>query len=247
MDASVSSSLQIVRSFLFLLFLWFISSVQPVTGQNIQLHGDFGSKLYADEFSDRPSLTSTVEMFRTDQWGSTFFFIDMDYAGSGIKGSYWEIVRELRFWNGPLSIHAEYNGGNTNQFSINNAYLGGITYTYNNTAYSKGFSFSALYKYIQKHEHPNNFQLTGTWYVHFGKNGVGTFIGFADFWKEEQSGIGSYVFLAEPQIWFNLNKLKSIGDKFRLSIGGEVELRNNFAYVKGFYAIPTLAVKWSFD
>ncbi|HYX09999.1 MAG TPA: DUF5020 family protein, partial [Bacteroidales bacterium] len=35
--------------------------------QNIQLHYDFGK--------DRKYLTSTVEMFKPDQWGSTFFFI----------------------------------------------------------------------------------------------------------------------------------------------------------------------------
>ena len=232
---------------IFSFLAWLILFALPATAQNIQLHGDFGRTLYGDEFSSRPNLTSTVEMFRPDKWGSTFFFIDMDYSGSGVVGSYWEIVRELRFWKAPLSIHVEYNGGNTNQFSINNAYLGGMTYTYNNTAFSKGFSISAMYKHIQKHDHPNNFQITGTWYVHFGKNGLGTFIGFADFWKEEQPGIGDFVFLAEPQLWFNLNKLKNIGDQFNLSIGTEVELRNNFAFVKGFYAIPTLAVKWTFN
>ena len=222
-------------------------SGMAATAQNIQLHGDFGKCLYGDAFADRPSLTSTIEMFKPDRRGSTFFFVDMDYTGSGIKGSYWEIARELRFWEGPLSIHAEYNGGNTNRFSINNAYLGGITYTYNNTDFSKGFSFGAMYKYIQKHDRPNNFQITGTWYVHFGKNKIGTFIGFVDFWREGQPGIGDFVFLSEPQIWINLNKSKYFGDKFNLSIGSEVELRNNFAFVKGFYAIPTLAVKWSFD
>ena len=33
---------------------------------------------------------------------------------------------------------------------------------------------------------------------------------------------------------------------FNLSVGTEVELSNNFALFDGFYAIPTLAVKWEF-
>ena len=45
--------------------------------QNVQLHYDFGHSIY-DELSTRPKLTTTVEMFKADKWGSTFFFIDMD-------------------------------------------------------------------------------------------------------------------------------------------------------------------------
>ena len=49
------------------------------------------------------------------------------------------------------------------------------------------------------------------------------------------------------QFWVNLNKLKHVDDKFKLSVGSEVELSQNFGARKGFYAIPTLAIKWSFD
>ena len=38
--------------------------------QNVQAHYDFGRK----------SATTTVEMFRADGGGSTFFFVDMDYS-----------------------------------------------------------------------------------------------------------------------------------------------------------------------
>ena len=221
--------------------------LSSVSAQNVQFHYDFGKALYNKDFESRPILTTTVEMFKPDKWGSTFFFVDMDHTNKGVQASYWEIARELRFWEGPLSIHAEYNGGTSNQFSYNNAYLAGLTYTYNDASFSKGFSLMGLYKYIQKNSSPNNFQITGTWYVNFGKDGIGTFCGFADFWREKQKGVGDFVFLAEPQIWLNLNKFKCVDDKFNLSIGSEVELRNDFAFVNGFYAIPTLAVKWSFD
>ncbi|MDR1344775.1 MAG: DUF5020 family protein [Tannerellaceae bacterium] len=213
--------------------------------QNIQLHYDYGSAIYS-AYGERPVLTSTVEMFKPDAWGSTFFFIDMDYTEYGITGGYWEIARELGFRHSPFSIHLEYNGGLTSLFTLSNAYLGGATYTYNNSDFSKGFSLSAMYKYIQKHEEPHNFQLTGTWYLNFGANGLFTFSGFADWWREK-SGVGDFIFMAEPQLWLNLNKIKSVNDNFNLSIGGEVELTNNFAMHNGFYAIPTMGIKWTFN
>lgn len=137
------------------------SDASTVSAQNIQLHYDFGHAIY-DELSDRPKLTTTVEMFRPDNWGSTFFFVDMDYAKNEIAGMYWEIARELKFWKAPVSVHVEYNGGIK---YIKDSYLGGATYTWNSTDFSRGFSVSAMYKYIHSNPSPNNFQLTATWYL----------------------------------------------------------------------------------
>lgn len=229
-----------------LLFLGFILSVAfAVKAQNVQLHYDFGGALYDKDLKERPDFTSTVEMFKPDKWGSTFFFVDMDYCSKGVDAAYWEIARELKFWNNPFSVHVEYNGGTSNKFSYNNCYLGGGTYTFNNVSFSKGFSLSVMYKYIQKHKSPNNFQLTGTWYMHFS-DGLLTFTGFADWWREKNNH-GNFIFLAEPQFWVNLNKIKGVDEKFKLSVGTEVELSHNFGNRNGFYTIPTLGIKWSFD
>lgn len=46
--------------------------------QNLQTHYDMGK--------DRRYLTTTVEMFRPDKTGNTFFFIDMDYGVGGLQG-----------------------------------------------------------------------------------------------------------------------------------------------------------------
>jgi hypothetical protein len=216
--------------------------------QNVQLHYDFGDALYQEELDGRPKLTSTVEMFKPDKWGSTFFFVDMDYTSKGVASAYWEIARELKFWQGPLSAHVEYNGGTSNRFSFKNCYLFGTTYTYNNSDFSKGFSLSAMYKYIQKIEKPNNFQLTGTWYINFAQ-GKCSFTGFADLWMERDkytNPYGDFVFLTEPQFWVNLNKFDAFDDACNLSVGSEVEISNNFGARDGFYVIPTLAVKWTF-
>lgn len=81
------------------LFVGLFLSSLCASGQNIQLHYDFG----------RNSLTSTVEMFRPDGGGSTFFFIDLDYSPK-VSGAYFEISRELCFWQESkvdwLSCHA---------------------------------------------------------------------------------------------------------------------------------------------
>ena len=232
-----------IISALFLCML--LSGVPRLQAQNIQLHYDFGRSLYDKDLQGRPLLTSTVEKFQPDTWGSTYFFVDMDYTSEGVASAYWEIARELKFWKGPFSAHLEYNGGLSKGMSYKNAYLAGATYTFNNASFSKGFTLTAMYKYIQKHQSPNNFQLTGTWYVNFCRNLL-TFSGFADWWREE-TNYGKTIFLSEPQFWVNLNKIKGVNKKFNLSVGSEVELSNNFGGRDGFYVIPTLALKWTLN
>ena len=110
---------------------------------------------------------------------------------------------------------------------------------------TRGFTLTAMYKYIQKHPSPNNFQLTGTWYMNFCKDLL-TFSGFADWWREETK-YGKTIFLSEPQFWVNLNRIKGVNKNFNLSVGSEVELSNNFGGRDGFYVIPTLALKWTLN
>lgn len=233
--------------------LLFAISLLPgsISAQNVQMHYDFGRSLYDKDLSGRPLWTSTVEDFIPDKTGSTYFFIDMDYNNNGVASAYWEISHEFKFKKEcPFSFHVEYNGGNVKNvaedFNIRNAYLLGLTYTWNKRDYNAGFSFSTMYKYIQRQYYRsyNNFQLTATWYLNFAKQAM-TFSGFADFWRE-QNDHGMSIFISEPQIWLNLNKLKGVNKNFNLSVGSETEFSYNFGGRNGFYAIPTLAVKWTF-
>ena len=212
--------------------------------QNVQLHYDFGRK----------SATTTVEMFRPDGGGSTFFFVDMDYSPK-VSGAYWEIAREFCFWQNSkmnwLSVHVEYNGGlNTAALSFNNCFLGGLTYSGHSKDWSKTWSVTASYKAIpgtvglngEKQVH--NFQITGVWNLDFFKHWL-SFNGFADFWREARPWQNTkFIFITEPQLWVNLNNIKG-WEKVRLSVGTEVELSCNFVQ-KGFKALPTVALKWTF-
>ena len=199
-----------------------------VSAQNLQVHYDMGE--------DRGYVTTTIEMFKPDQWGSTFFFVDMDHdtdAGNSVSFSYMEIARALKFWDSPWAAQIEYNGGTF----VNNAWLAGAQYTWNSADFSKIFTLQGLYKFIDDGLNEASFQLTGVWTIHMFQGAV-TFSGFADYWKEEKTSLGTdFVFLSEPQLWYNF------GEHF--SAGGEVELANNFI-VEGFRVSPTLAVKWTF-
>ena len=214
------------------------------SAQNVQLHYDLG----------RDCATTTVEMFRADGAGSTFFFVDMDYDPK-VSGAYWEISRELNFWQDTklswLSVHLEYDGGlNTAAGSFNNSWLGGLTYSGHSQDWSKTWSVSAMYKAIpgtvglNGKPQASNFQITGVWNLDFFDHWL-SFNGFADFWREARPWQGTeFIFISEPQLWVNLNKIKG-WEKIGLSLGTEIELSCNFV-AKGFNAMPTVAAKWTF-
>ena len=233
------------RFFLIIVAMAALCAIESAKAQNLQLLYDTG----------RNCATSTVEMFRPDAGGSTFFFIDMDYSPK-VVGAYWEISRELNFWQdskmGWMSVHLEYDGGlNTTAGSFNNAWLAGLTYSGHSKDYSKTWSLSAMYKLIpgtvnaQGSRDVHNFQITGVWNINFAK-GWCDFNGFADFWREARAWQNtSYIFIAEPQFWVNLYKIPGM-EKVRLSIGGEVELSYNFVK-PGFSVMPAVGLKWNFD
>ena len=208
-----------------------------VKAQNLQVQYDF----------IRGCVTSTVEMFRPDSFGSSFFFVDMT-CNPRMTAAYWEIARELCFWQDTplswLSVHVEYNGGLEPAMSYDNSWLGGLTYSGHSKDFSKTWSLSALYKAIPGNEHFHNFQITGIWGIEFAK-GWCSFSGFFDFWRESYPWQGThYVFLSEPQFWVNLNQIKG-WENINLSLGGELEFSANFI-AKGFHIRPAMGAKWTF-
>ena len=226
------------------IFLILFASVLTISAfsQNVQLHYDMGD--------GRGYFTSTVEMFKPDKWGSTFFFIDMDYNVGDVEGvslAYFEIARAINLGNLPFQAHVEYNGGfgqwKAGEFSgaytINDAWLGGVEKTWANSDFSKGFTLQLLYKNIRG-KHDASFQITGVWFVHLLDRKL-SLTGFADFWREDNiygTNETKFTFLTEPQIWYNFTQ--------NFSLGGEVELSNNFGPMEGFNVMPTLGAKWTF-
>ena len=232
---------------------------------NLQVFYDFGS--------DRKNITSTLEMFKGDDWGSTFFFVDYDYstgprrdieddfgkphAGQyGAYNSYFEIARAINFWQesslGALSAHVEFNS--PLGFPTYN-WLFGVEYFMHNADFSNTFTVELLYKtFFTKFNATDShlpLQLTFVWGMNnlFGVEGL-NFSGFADIWGEDAPQYadqkkceGSLTFISEPQIWYNIGNMFNCPN---FNIGGEVELSSNFLGHEGFMVNPCLGVKWAF-
>ena len=221
---------------------------------NVQLHYDLGHDIYGDKLSNRPRVTATVENFTPDRWGSTYFFMDVDFGGNVVRSAYGEISRELRFWKAPFAVHIELNGGlNGTTGSFDNAYLIGAAWNWHNASFSKTFSLQLMYKWLahrQNHGNTHNsVQLTGVWGINFAKDLL-TFSGYLDVWYDR--GVkGKWILSSEPQFWVNLWHLPRISDDVKWSVGTEVEITKNLLWdAEGrndrFYVIPTVAMKWTF-
>ena len=225
-----------------------------VTAQNIQLHYDFGRNIYPDEEAGRQKVTMTLEQFKADQWGSWFYFVDVDFSRHFTEGAYAEVSREFNLGKqSPFAAHVEYNGGLNRFGSFQQAALLGGAWNGHNKDFSTTYSVQLMYKhYFKSYDTTRSyagFQLTGVWGTTFANKAL-TFSGFIDFWRgEKANGHGQLVMLTEPQLWWNLNTLRGL-EKTHLSIGTEVEVSNNFVYNtyndKSFFINPTLALKWAF-
>jgi hypothetical protein len=229
-----------------ILFLILVISAVKIYSQNFQFHYDLGE--------DRNYITSTMEMFKPDEYGATFFFIDFDYNLPGNKSmslAYFEIARYIEVYK-KLSVTVQYNDGfivgtvpnfsGNAAFTLNQTWLGGISYPVN-----LGFvtlNTDILYRRTYGSEGTDG-QLTIVWYVPFMDKF--SFTGFLDFWSQDirlrnfmsTSEEKEMVFLTEPQIWYNVWN--------HLSVGTEIEISNNFLPgQKEVKVNPTLALKWNF-
>ena len=235
---------------LFLLAAFVLTAGIAAQAQNVQVHYDFGRAMYSEQNvgdEPRPLITTTVEMFRADKWGNTFFFVDMNYRRIGIQSAYWEISREFKLGKSPFLAHIEYDGGLNYSTTYGHSYLAGLTYAWNRKDYQGGFTVTPMFKYLDKKTNPASWQLTGTWYYNFA-GGLLTTSGFADLWSDRSfvDGKSNLVFITEPQLWLNLNKEKGVDPNFNLSVGTEWEISHNFAVTDKLIVNPTLAVKWTF-
>ena len=100
---------------LLLMALALLPASKTLAQTNAQVFYDFGS--------DRKFVTLTLEMFKQDKWGNTYFFVDhdfnydkMDSSSPNVAqgGTYTEISRALNFWQNTKmknwNLHVEYNG-----------------------------------------------------------------------------------------------------------------------------------------
>lgn len=236
------------------LFAMLLIVTISANAQNIQFHYDFGRHIYSNEEAGRQKITVTIEQFKADQWGSWFYFVDIDINRRFTESAYTEISREFNLGKqSPFAAHIEYDGGLNRSRSFQHAALIGPAWNGHSADFSKTYSVQLMYKqYFKSYADTRSyasFQLTGVWGITFA-NKACTFSGFADLWRGEKANRhGQLVFLTEPQLWYNLNTLNGM-ENVNLSIGTEVEISNNFIFNtynnKNFFVNPTLALKWTF-
>lgn len=216
--------------------------------QNLQLHFDPRNALYGDEIAPINYLTATFEMFKPDDWGSTFMFVDFDFnfdkRNPGL--AYAEIARAFKIGDFPLMPHLEYNGGlglvrgTGFGFSIPSSYLAGMQYPFQLGNFFMGTYLA--YKLNAFDTNSHDVQWTLTWNSAFPDSKV-SLGGFLDLWSENKNratgdGGKRLILLSEPQIWYNFTP--------HFAMGSEIELSYNFARAEKFTAIPTIATKWNF-
>jgi hypothetical protein len=219
-----------------------------VSAQNVQLHYDFGRLFYPDQEAGRQRVTMTLEQFKADQWGSWYYFVDVDFSRKFTEGAYTEISREFNLGKqSPFAAHIEYDGGLNRFGSFQQAALVGGAWNGHNADFSTTYSVQLMYKqFFKSYDYTRAYasvQLTGVWSTTFANKAM-TFSGFIDLWRGENAfGHGQLVMLSEPQLWYNFKNQ-------HLSIGTEVEISNNFIYNTynddSFFINPTLALKWAF-
>ncbi len=232
------------------LFLFAVMAAAAFTAQaqNIQLHYDFGRNIYTGEEADRQKVTVTLEQFKADQWGSWFYFVDVDLSRHFTESAYTEISREINLGKDlPFAAHVEYDGGLSKTGSFQQAGLIGGAYNGHTADFSKTWSVQLMYKqYFKSYDNTHSYasaQLTGVWGMNFLNDKL-RFAGFIDFWRgEKANGHGCMVILSEPQLWYNITP--------NLAVGTEWEFSNNFVFNsdptsdKTFFFNPTLALKWN--
>ena len=217
--------------------------------QNLQTFYDFGK--------DRNYITTTFEMFKSDKFGDTFWFIDHYFTtkdqrdlglASAINGSYFEIERGINFWQESelkdLSAHIEYDGSTWGA----GIWCFGAKYFLHSEDFANTLSLYLMYDlHVGVGEADIPLKFSAVWGCNdlFGVSGL-TFKGFCDLWGNNsywgENDETKFSFLTEPQLWFNL------GSAFdnHLDIGTEIELSCNFAGNKGFMCNPCLGLRWSF-
>ncbi len=230
-----------------ILFGLMVLGALTVHAQNVQLHYDFGRNLYPDEEAGRQKVTMTLEQFKADNWGSWYYFVDVDFSRKFTEAAYTEISREFKLGSqSPFAAHVEYDGGLNKGGSYQQAALLGAAWNGHNADFSTTYSLQLMYKRTFKSYNYTSayhgMQLTGVWSTTFA-NKKCTFAGFIDFWRgEKANGHGMLVILTEPQLWYNATD--------HLSIGTEWEVSDNFVYNtfndKSFFINPTVALKWNF-
>jgi hypothetical protein len=218
-----------------LLLTFFITT--NLFAQNIQLHYEYKS--------DKKYFLTRFEMFKPDEYGSNYLFIDMEYnngVNKSVSMAYWEISRyiSIPFISKNLSITAQYNDGIYLGEKLGPIWLFGLSHPLDLGFTSVSVDF--LYRTAFNSKSPDA-QITFFWDFDILKDKLKC-NGFFDFWSEDDplkktEDKKRIVTFGQPQLWIIINT--------HVSIGTQIEISRNFITGKtDFQYNPTAAIRWMF-
>ncbi len=231
-------------------------SAQNLQAQNLQFHYDLRHTVDPG-LNPRNFPTLYYEYFKARDSGHAFikpgnFLLkteaDLLGEGTNIGKFYFQVSQSFRCWKPKIFLQLQYSGGAgitaPKQYSyyITNTYQAGAEIPF----HWKGAWFSSVldYKYVSYTRPTNDFIYTFYWWkglLHYKLELAGDF----SVWTENKNhgdaataamtGKRSF-FFAEPQVWYNFNKIIALGSK--LNCYYHVNTITNI-----FQAYPTLAIK----
>ncbi|HMH20337.1 MAG TPA: DUF5020 family protein [Puia sp.] len=229
----------------------------PLFSQNLQLHYDLRHTIdpahnsrnfptiYFEYFKSQNDTTSFIKT------GSFFLKAEDDLQGDGgnIGKAFIQTSQSFRFWKPKIYLSFQYSGGlgvtEPKQYSyyITNTFSLGADYLFQ---WKKAW-FSAVlnYKYIPYKKPSNDFLFTLYWWkglLNYKLELAGDFSVWTEN-KDHGDGNGAgmsgkrFFFFAEPQIWYNINKIFAVGSKINMYY--HVNTSEN-----DFQVYPTAAIKF---
>jgi hypothetical protein len=241
----------------FPILLWLSITSPALSAQDLQFHYDPRHTIDpAHNAHNFPTIY--FQYFKTQDSGKAFikpgsFLLkiqtDLQGAQHNIGQTYIQISQSFRCWKPPIFLSLQYSGGlgvtepKQYSFYINNAYSVGLAYPFQ----WKGTWLSAVLsgKYVPYNKPTYDPMFTLYWwsgYFHYKLEFSGDF----SVWTENKDQGDAYTadrrgkrffFFGEPQLWYNINKVLSLGTKVNLyyhvySIDGRLQ------------AYPTVAVRF---
>jgi Domain of unknown function (DUF5020) len=217
--------------FLMVLFLCLVNFF--AFSQTLQLHYDVRHTvdpkrnahnfptLYFEYFKNQDSGKSFIKA------GSVLLKTQADFTGAknNIGKFYFQVSQSFRFWNPKIFISLQYSGGlgvtEPKQYSyyILNTYSAGLSYPFK---WGNAYLTSVLdYKYVTYDTPSNDFLYTLYWWKGLW-NYKAELSGDFSIWTENKNHGDDYTkdssgkrfsFFAEPQFWYNINKVLALGTK----------------------------------
>jgi hypothetical protein len=217
-------------------FILFCLIAETLFSQSIQLHYDMRHTvdpkrsaknfptLYFEYFKNYDSGNSVIKP------GSFLLQMHADFTGekNNMGQFYMQVSQTLKCWKPNFFLNLQYSGGlgvtepKQYSFYITNTYCAGIAYPFK---WGNAYMTTVLnYKYVAYSKGTNDFLYTLYWWKGLW-NYKAEVAGDFSLWTENKdhgdeltTGLHGkrFFFFAEPQFWYNLSKILSVGSKVNM-------------------------------